>query len=229
MSEYRSNSAPPSAPAGGADATNQSPAMDGEMLLLRRLESVHGSLFEIDPQSGRVMFGDVTAAHFFAELLQISYSPHDDTFVTSATDGISTLLPKSTLHKLIADWLRARAIAAGIPYVSHSPAALVIAQLKRVCAVKQLDAAEGLHLFAAERLERKALADVTTAELLVDYREFCLTRNCVSFPERRFLQRVTTAIRDKFGLSKNHCVRRTDSNGNVALRYGWRNLSIKGA
>lgn len=198
------------------------------MLLLQRMEATHGKLFEQDAQC-RVIFGDITAAHFFAELLGLSYAPHADTFTMDA-GGKTALLPKAKLNAIIADWLRVRAAAAGIPCLANdSPAVLVIAQLKCVCVVEQLDEAEGLHLFLTERLERKAGASLTTSELFDAYREFCHARHAVPFPERRFLQRVTMAIREQFGLSKNHCVRRTDANGDVALKYGWRNLALTGA
>ena len=199
-----------------------------EKFLLQRVESVHGTLFQMAPK-GRVILGDATAARFFTELLKLSYSRNEDCF-SITTDGKTELLPKAKLNTIISEWLRARAAEAGIPYPPNdSPVALVVGRLKRECALEQIDEGEGMQLFVTEGLELKTSTSITTSELYTLYREFCQARNAVCFPERQFFKRVTPAIRARLGLSKNHCVKRSNPDGSVALKYGWRNLAVKGA
>jgi hypothetical protein len=203
------------------------PASVAEIFLLKRLESEHGALFQQNEER-RIIFGEVTAAHFFAERLGLKYARNDNTF-TMIADGKTELIPKSNLHKIISDWLRARAIAAGIPYPSDAPVNMVLDQLKLLCVVERIDEAEGLQLFLSERLELKPGFSVSSAELFSGYREFCQARGAVCFAERSFHKRATVAIRERLGLCKNHCVQRSHADGSAALKYGFRNLALKGA
>jgi hypothetical protein len=204
------------------------PAPVAELFRLKRIESEHGQLFQTDGQK-QIILGHETAAQFFAELLGLKYSRRDDTFTTTA-GGKTELIPKSNLQKIIFDWLRQQTAAAGIKCPSDDVlVARVVERLKKVCAVEQLDESEGLAIFLTDRLELKAGASVSSAELFSSYREFCQARGAVCFAERAFHKRATIAIREQLGICKNHCVPRQNPDGSTALKYGFRNLALKGA
>ena len=203
------------------------PADVHEIFAVQRLESQYGRLLEIDPL-GRVIIGDLTAAHFFAERLKLSYTRTSDAY-TMIADGETTLLPKAQLTKIIGDWLRQQAAAVGITYSTDAPVKMVIEKLRHVCAVAQFDAGEGLQLFLVERLERKDGASVTAEELYQKYQIFAQARGAACYSRQIFCQRIAVALREQFGICRSRSVRRPNpDNGGLAFRTGYRGLAIAG-
>jgi hypothetical protein len=167
--------------------------------------------------------------NFFAEALSLAYERNNDQFLMLPA-GMSKYFPlaKTKLIASVSIWLQRQAEKNSTPLPLGNHVKPIIKLIKEICAIEQPDEAEGLKYYLGNRLERRPNYNLTTREILSDYLTYCEANGLAAYPECEFLDKLTKAIRETFGLTKVHNILRPHAeSGKMTARYGFNNLGIK--
>jgi len=199
-----------------------------ELFLFEHMEALHGKLVQ---QAGprKWVLNYMTAAAFLGEALFLAYDKNTDSFLMMPT-GKSSPEPMSKiiLYEAVSIWLKDQAVKYPRSFPVGDHVKRIVSGIKECFAIERPDERKGLDQYLNERLERRPGSSLTTGELFDDYAAYCQSTGLAAFPQCVFLDKLTKAIREKFGLTKVHNVMRHHGDlGRMTARYGFNGLHIK--
>ncbi len=190
------------------------------------LAAMYGGPTALDKQRNRILNPNYWA-HWYSSEAGIQYHPGQKKFVK--------LDPSDGSFKSICDELIMRGLQEFIhrfePVLGSSVHQRAIADKElrkilshmKIVAVGEFDEdLDALPRFLDARVERRQGADVTSGDLLLAYNCFCQNERLPALTRHEFFRALPAAMREKFGISSSHDLKREDG-----ARRGYVNVSLR--
>jgi hypothetical protein len=193
--------------------------------LLQRLVSKYGSLVKTE-RRGKKTLNAALLAEYFGALLHIRFDPvaevffiYDPTSDNWIPQGEKEIEVKT--FKLLSNLSRVEGFTCLAPFQNARTARAITLEMKVVVSNDVPSDVNGLELFATTALARTAGSDVTTQELFLAYKAFCVKNKMPELSERRFKCEISQLIYAHFKITKSNCIKRDGS-----ARKGFFNIGI---
>jgi hypothetical protein len=162
-------------------------------------------------------------ANWLVEMLAVTYHPELREF-RRQVNNITERLSLDALTRLVSEFLqRFSGVSSGSFPISEIRLTRVrqLVRLMKVAARVSPVEPAGLGPYCAARLRPQAAATLTTDEIWLDYASYCKAREWLVYSKGRFLRILPAHIRELFGLTKSHDIKR-----NGRPKRGFRGLAF---
>jgi hypothetical protein len=170
----------------------------------------HQYQFTVADRKGRKMVNDNFIATVFALDNRIFYNPARQQFFSDAGQS-AKLYPemvKRSLLQFLARFAETFSKRGCWLDTSLKHADRLLELLKVICVQAPAEEDVAMEKFVEAQLALVAGRDVTVAETYSSYVEYCSRQNLPVFARSQFLNRIPRVVKQRFGIGKNHAIKR---------------------